>query len=53
MPGAFWRRSELGKLLGGISGVFGFKAFGYGFTIPVAVLLAVGSLVPAWDDCRQ
>ena len=43
----------LAFLLGGISGAFGFKAFGYGFTIPVAVLLAVVSLVPAWDDFRR
>lgn len=43
----------LAFLLGGISGAFGFKAFGYGFTIPVAVLLAVVSVVPAWDDFRQ
>ncbi|MDP4078423.1 YoaK family protein [Acidovorax sp. A1169] len=43
----------LAFLLGGISGAFGFEAFGYGFTIPVAVLLAVVSLVPAWDDFRR
>ncbi|MBX3609214.1 MAG: DUF1275 domain-containing protein [Hydrogenophaga sp.] len=40
----------LAFLLGGLSGAFGFKQFGYGFTVPVAVLLAVISLVPAWDD---
>ncbi len=39
-------------LVGGVSGAYGFKAFGYGFTIPIAVLLAVISLVPAWDDLR-
>jgi hypothetical protein len=37
-------------LLGGLSGAFGFKYIGYGFTVPIAVLLAVISLVPAWDD---
>jgi len=37
-------------LLGGLSGAFGFKYLGYGFTVPIAVLLAVISLVPAWDD---
>jgi len=39
-------------LLGGMSGAFGFKQFGYGFTVPIAVLLAAVSLVPAWDDFR-
>lgn len=39
-------------LAGGIAGAFGFKAFGYGFTIPFAVVLAVISVVPAWDDLR-
>lgn len=39
-------------LVGGVSGAYGFKAIGYGFTIPIAVLLAVISLVPAWDDLR-
>jgi len=42
----------LAFLLGGISGAFGFKEFGYGFTVPIAVLLAAISLVPAWDDLR-
>lgn len=37
-------------LLGGVSGAFGFKQFGYVFTVPIAVLLALISLVPAWDD---
>ncbi len=40
----------LAFLLGGICGAFGFKQFGYGFTVPIAVLLAGISLVPAWDD---
>lgn len=40
----------LAFLSGGMSGAFGFKQFGYGFTVPIAVLLAVISLVPAWDD---
>jgi uncharacterized membrane protein YoaK (UPF0700 family) len=40
----------LAFLLGGLTGAFGFKQFGYGFTVPIAVLLAVVSLVPAWDD---
>ncbi|WP_028601392.1 YoaK family protein [Ottowia thiooxydans] len=40
----------LAFLLGGISGAFGFKQVGYGFTVPLAVLLALISLVPAWDD---
>ncbi len=42
----------LAFLLGGMSGAFGFKQLGYGFTIPIAVLLAAISLVPAWDDFR-
>lgn len=36
--------------LGGVSGAFGFKQFGYGFTVPIAALLSVVSIVPAWDD---
>lgn len=43
----------LAFLLGGVSGAFGFKQFGYGFTVPIAVLLAIISLVPAWDDFRR
>jgi uncharacterized membrane protein YoaK (UPF0700 family) len=42
----------LAFLLGGMSGAFGFKQFGYGFTVPIAVLLGAISLVPAWDDFR-
>ena len=37
-------------LLGGLAGAFGFKYIGYSFTVPIAVLIAVVSLVPAWDD---
>ena len=40
-------------LAGGISGAYGFKAVGYGFTVPLAVLLTVLALVPAWDDLRR
>ena len=39
-------------LAGGIAGAFGFKALGYVFTVPLAVLLAVLALVPAIDDLR-
>lgn len=43
----------LGAFLGGgICGAFGFKLFGYLFTLPIALLLAVLALVPAWDDLR-
>lgn len=42
----------LAFLLGGVAGAFGFKWVGYGFTIPVAIALAVVSLVPLWDDLR-
>ncbi len=37
---------------GGVAGAFGFKSFGYGFTVPIAILLAVVSLIPAWDDLK-
>ncbi len=40
-------------VVGGVAGAFGFKTVGYGFTIPIAVLLAVVSLIPAWDDLSQ
>lgn len=40
----------LAFLLGGVSGAFGFKHFGYEFTVPIAVLIAVIALVPTWDD---
>jgi len=39
-------------LAGGISGAYGFKWLGYVFTVPLAVLLAILALVPAWDDLR-
>ena len=42
----------LAFVMGGLAGAFGFKRFGYGFTVPIAVLLALVSLVPAWDDLR-
>ncbi len=52
------RLRVLGGLLacflgGGIAGAFGFKAFGYPFTLPIALLLALLALVPAWDDWRR
>ncbi len=40
-------------VLGGVAGAFGFKTVGYGFTIPIAVLLALMSLIPAWDDLTK
>jgi uncharacterized membrane protein YoaK (UPF0700 family) len=40
-------------LVGGLTGAFGFKALGYGFTVPLAVMLTVVALVPAWDDLRR
>lgn len=40
----------LAFLLGGVSGAFGFTHFGYESTVPIAVLIAVIALVPAWDD---
>lgn len=39
-------------LCGGISGAFGFKFFGYVFTVPIAVLLAVVAGIPTLDDLR-
>jgi uncharacterized membrane protein YoaK (UPF0700 family) len=38
--------------VGGISGAFGFKFFGYAATIPLAVLLIVLAALPTWDDLR-
>jgi uncharacterized membrane protein YoaK (UPF0700 family) len=35
---------------GGIAGAFGFKHVGYGFTVPLAVGLAVLAVVPMLDD---
>ncbi|MDP2016452.1 YoaK family protein [Hydrogenophaga sp.] len=35
---------------GGIAGAFGFKQAGYGFTVPLALVLAVLALVPTVDD---
>jgi len=40
-------------LAGGIAGAFGFKAVGYPFTVPVALVLIGLALVPAWDDWRR
>jgi len=40
-------------LAGGIVGAIGFKHLGYAFTVPLAVLLAVLALVPAFDDLRR
>ncbi len=40
-------------LAGGLAGAFGFKQFGYPFTLPIALLLALLALVPAWDDLRR
>ncbi len=52
------RMATLGGLLaffmaGAIAGAHGFKVVGYGFTLPVAVLLAVVAMVPALDDLRR
>jgi uncharacterized membrane protein YoaK (UPF0700 family) len=38
---------------GGIAGAFGFKFLGYVSTVPLAIVLAVLALVPAWDDLRR
>jgi uncharacterized membrane protein YoaK (UPF0700 family) len=42
-----------GFVVGGITGALGFKLLGYGFTIPMALLLAVMALVPAMDDIQR
>ncbi len=39
--------------VGGVTGAFGFKHIGYGFSVPIAVVLAVLALVPAVDDARR
>lgn len=36
--------------VGGVAGAYGFKQVGYGFTVPLALLLAVLALVPTVDD---
>lgn len=51
------RMRVLGGLLGafvggGLVGAYGFKRLGYGFTVPIAVVLTVVALVPLWDDWR-
>lgn len=38
---------------GGLVGAYGFKRLGYGFTVPLAVVLTVVALVPLWDDWRR
>lgn len=38
---------------GGVVGAYGFKRLGYGFTVPLAVLLTVVALVPVWDDWQR
>ncbi|MBH9579299.1 YoaK family protein [Inhella proteolytica] len=38
---------------GGLAGAYGFKAFGYRSTLPLALLLAALAAVPAMDDLRQ
>ena len=44
----------LGSFLsGGIVGAFGFSYLGYGFTFPIAVVLAVLAIVPTIDDIRE
>lgn len=52
------RMRVLGGLLGafvggGMVGAYGFKRLGYGFTVPLAVVLTVVALVPVWDDWRR
>jgi len=38
--------------VGGVSGAFGFRFFGYSTTIPLALLLIVLAALPAWDDMK-
>lgn len=38
---------------GGVVGAYGFKRLGYGFTVPLAVVLTVVALVPLWDDWQR
>lgn len=40
-------------LLGGIGGALGFKHFGYGTTVPLALILVMLSIVPVMDDLRS
>ena len=58
MRASLERIAVLGGLLlaftgGGVIGAYGFKFVGYVSTVPLAVLLAVLALVPAWDDLRS
>lgn len=50
-------RMTLGLVLcffgGGVIGAFGFKTVGYGFTLPLALGLALLALVPTLDDLRR
>lgn len=40
----------LAFLAGGLAGAYGFKAYGYASTLPLAALLGLLALVPAFDD---
>ena len=39
--------------LGGVTGAFGFKYAGFGFTVPLAFVLLVLAAVPVIDDLRR
>ena len=39
--------------LGGLTGALGFKTLGYGFTVPLALLVFSIGVVPAWDDIQS
>ena len=41
-----------GFFVGGVSGAFGFRFFGYSTTIPIALLLIFLVALAAWDDMR-
>ncbi len=43
----------LAFLSGGLAGAFGFKAYGYASTLPLAALLGLLALVPAVDDLTE
>lgn len=58
------KRVELGRMVvlaglllafmtGAVAGAFGFKAVGYVFTVPLALVLAALAAVPALDDLRR
>jgi len=42
----------LNFFVGGVSGAYGFQAFGYQATIPLALLLILLAALPMWDDLR-